>query len=101
MKRKGVKPNALEKLHMARLAEMACLACKQRPVHVHHLLRSPHARRRRDHMATVPLCPTCHTGQGSVHHHGDERLFFELWGRDDVYTWALEQANESVRLSHA
>jgi len=101
MKRKSRTPTKFEKFHMDRIGDMGCLICEM-PTNIHHLLRCPWARIKRQHDAVVPLCWDHHQGQGGVHDHGDERLFFELWGwlsdKRNVYAWALEERNESARL---
>lgn len=52
--------SALEKRHIARVAELPCLVCG-RSATVHHVTASIHGGRlTRSHMRVVPLCPTHH-----------------------------------------
>lgn len=72
-------PNAAEKRHMDRLAQWACIACGERPVHLHHVMKAEGKQMRRDHRYVVPLCPDCHQGPLGVHGLGSEARFEEYW----------------------
>jgi len=72
MKRKDKKPNALERMHMARVRQMVCVVCGKWPVIVHHWLKCPYRRTRRDHLCIGPLCPECHL---ALHLDGNEIRF--------------------------
>ena len=60
---------AKEKRHMARVAELPCGTCAERPVEVHHITAGG---RRISHYITIPLCPECHKGKLGVH--GDKTM---------------------------
>lgn len=75
MKRKRVSKTALEAKHLARLAAMPCIVSGKRPVEVHHLMKAPNKRTRRDHRWAVPLHHTMHRGPEGVHGLGSEELF--------------------------
>lgn len=109
MKRKGVKANALEKLHMGRVAEMVCAVCGKFPVIVHHWLKCPYRRTRRDHLCVGPLCPECHV---ALHLDGNEIRFLTdlrllpdpskpAEGQPDIYYKMHEVRNESVSMFNA
>ena len=115
MKRKSEAMTKFEKFHADRIAKIGCLICGM-PACIHHLLHCLWARIKRDHDAIVPLCWEHHQGNQGVHTNGNERKFFldwqyflkhsaekwALWAKcEDVYQWAQEQHNESVRLYHA
>ncbi len=54
---------AAEKRHMARVAELSCAACGKWGVHVHHI----RAERIKHNFLVIPLCPSCHLGDFSIH----------------------------------
>ena len=56
-KRKAVP--AVERRHMARVAEMGCLVCGG-PSTIHHVTSDGHKRLTRSHRRVVPLCPRHH-----------------------------------------
>lgn len=63
MKRKvGAEPTAKQKAHMARVAQLPCLVCGARPVHVHHVTASSHVMGRlpKNDELVAPLCPRHH-----------------------------------------
>ncbi len=100
-KRRKPGKTAGERFHMNRIAEMGCVIC-QSPAEIHHLLHCKWGRSKRDHRAIVPLCYAHHRDMSkeavSVHKTGNELKFFEEMFLPDIYIWALEQWNESVRL---
>lgn len=75
MKRKATDMNALEEAHIARIKAMPCLITGKTPVDVHHLMKAPGKRCRRDHRWVVPLHHTMHCGPQGVHGLGTEELF--------------------------
>ena len=91
-----MRPNVLEKLHYARLAEAGCLLCG-RPAEIHHsLLFLP---RRNDRV--FGLCPDHHRNtRDSVHAEGSERRFFARHGID-AETWPAEAWNETLKIRSA
>lgn len=97
IKRPRVSKTALEREHMDRIGKMACLGCSRRPVEVHHLMKCPDKRCRRDHRFVVPLCETCHRGKTGVHGLGSEQLWGERRGID-LPSWAIQQWEISMEL---
>jgi len=82
-KSKPAKPKA-DRDHMARVAAMACIACKRAgPSTVHHVTSDGLKRISRSDQRVVPLCPPCHQIQwgprDSVEALG-HRAFGEKWG---------------------
>lgn len=77
MKRKRLSKTALEEKHLARVAALPCCVTGKRPVVVHHLMRAPGKRTRRDHRWVVPLTDELHrnTAAESVHGLGTEAKF--------------------------
>ena len=75
-------PTAIERKHMDRVAALGCCVTG-RPAVIHHLMKCPGKRRRRDHRFVVPLAPELHNmGPNSVHMLGSEAKFFEVHGID-------------------
>ena len=78
---------ALEKRHMARVAELPCLVCNAQPVTIHHVtgFADRIGRFSRSHRLVVPLCPEHHMIQwgprGSVEAIG-HRGFYREYGID-------------------
>lgn len=79
--------SAADRRHMARVAEMSCLACDARPVEVHHVVgyadRAGRASKRHDRI--VPLCPRHHSVQHGPHesvHALGHQGFFIMHGID-------------------
>lgn len=71
-----------ERQHMAKVAEMPCVACGRYSVHVHHVHSDGLKRIGKDNMRVVPLCPECHQhGPEAVHKIGHAK-FNALWGID-------------------
>ena len=56
-----------DKIHMGRVAELACACCGDSPVQVHHIREGQGMAQRASNYLTVPLCPDCHTGPYGVH----------------------------------
>lgn len=66
------KPDAFERRHMGRVAEIGCVLCRhlgygQTPAHVHHIREGAGMGQRSPHYLTVPLCPEHHQGAGGIH----------------------------------
>lgn len=81
MKRKATDYTALEEAHVARLKKMRCVVTGKQPVDVHHLMKAPDKRCRRDHRWTVPLHGSMHNrGDNSVHGLGTESMFEVMHG---------------------
>ena len=95
----GAKPDAAERAHMDRVAQMPCLVCGVRPVTLHHV--SAYADRMgriaRSHKLVAPLCNRHHLIQhgprDSVEALG-HRGFFDLLGVD-LYAEAQRLWSES------
>lgn len=76
------KPNARELRHHIRLCNLPCLACGGAGGVFHHLLSFATGKRwRRDHEFGLPLCDCCHR---SLHAHGDEQEWCDVYGFDAV-----------------
>lgn len=61
------RPEAAERRHMDRLAQMGCLVCGAN-AEIHHVHSDGFQRLTRTHKRAVPLCPPHHrTGQEAVH----------------------------------
>lgn len=84
-----------EAQHVVHVAGLGCLICGQ-PANVHHVMRAPGKRRRRDDRFVVPLCREHHQGDSGVHGLGSEAAFLALWGVDlaawAVSAWTLRDA---------
>lgn len=61
------KPDAFERRHMGKVAELPCSCCGASGVQVHHLREGQGMGERASHWLTVPLCPECHTGTNGIH----------------------------------
>lgn len=77
MKRTATSKSALEDKHLARVAGLPCCVTGRRPVVVHHLMKAPGKRCRRDHKWVVPLINDLHRNESkeSVHGLGTEAKF--------------------------
>ena len=53
--------------HMARVAQLPCVICGARPVHVHHCISGRYSQRRSSDRETIPLCPDHHQGRNGIH----------------------------------
>jgi hypothetical protein len=104
IKRKATDKNAKEAAHLERVAGLPCCVSGKRPVHVHHLLKAPGKRCRRDHAWVIPLAPDLHNAGGSsVHALGSEEKFERVWELAPGYLietarrlWEESVANQSV-----
>ena len=77
------------KRHMARVAELPCLACGVSGVQVHHIREGQGGSQRASDFLTVPLCQECHTGGFSIH--GSPRAFTNINGSElDMLARTLE-----------
>ena len=54
-----------ERDYHAWIATLPCAACGDMPVHVHHIRHF--AKRDSNNFLVIPLCPSCHQGNGGVH----------------------------------
>ena len=71
----GLKPEPMTaariregKRHMARVAQLPCVICGRRPVHVHHCIHGRYGQRRVSDFETIPLCPEHHQiGPYAIH----------------------------------
>jgi hypothetical protein len=80
IKRKATDKSAEEAAHLERVAGLPCCVTGRRPVVVHHLMKAPGKRCRRDHRWVVPLSGMLHNLSGySVHALGSEEKFERLW----------------------
>ncbi|RWR28805.1 DUF968 domain-containing protein [Sinirhodobacter populi] len=81
---KQPKPGAAEgKRHMARVAELPCVCCGVRPVHVHHVICGRFSQRRAPDTQVIPLCPFHHTGPDGIHTR--RAWWVETFGEDTDY----------------
>jgi hypothetical protein len=79
-KRKRVSKTAAEDRHLARVGALPCCVTGKRPVEVHHLMKAPDKRTRRDHRWVVPLHYLEHRGPDGIHGLGSEAKFENLRG---------------------
>jgi hypothetical protein len=78
--------------HLAFIRGLPCSipGCRRGMIEAHHLTCAPVAKARGLKVGddwTVPLCagPSGHhTGVGSVHRHGNERVWWQSWGIDPI-----------------
>lgn len=66
------KPDAFEKQHMGRVAELGCVLCQHlgygpTPAQTHHIIEQRGLGQRSPHYLTIPLCPEHHTGGNGIH----------------------------------
>ena len=87
----GLKPDPMTpariregKRHMARVAQMPCVICHRRPVHVHHVIHGRFSQRRASDFETIPLCPEHHL-HGPLAIHSDKAAWRDRWGADHEY----------------
>ena len=80
------KPTAAERRHMARVAELPCVACGDIGVHVHHI--GTYMGGGRDNMRVIPLCPFCHTGAFSIHN--TKKAFEKIYGTQEQLLEKIE-----------
>jgi hypothetical protein len=101
MKRTATDMNALEEEHVARIRKMPCLVTGKAPVDVHHLMKAPGKRCRRDHRWVIPLHRSKHNGgPTSLHGLGTEAKFEKEHGLAPGYlvAWAKREWEESERV---
>lgn len=76
------KPTADDRRHMAKVAELPCVACGRYGVHIHHVTSNGYQRLTKRHDRVVPLCPECHQhGPQAVHKIG-HAVFNQMHGVD-------------------
>jgi hypothetical protein len=76
MKRKRVSKTELERQHLGRIASMRCIVSNEYVICVHHLMKAPGKRTRRDHRWVIPIAPRLHNmGDDSIHGLGSEEAF--------------------------
>jgi hypothetical protein len=76
------KPTAADRRHMAKVAEMPCVACGRWPVSVHHVTSDGFKRLTKRHDRVVPLCPDCHQNGPHAVHKISHAVFNQLHGFD-------------------
>lgn len=77
-------PNAAERAHLARLAELPCVVCKTAgPVEIHEIKQGAW-------FTSLPLCPDCHRGDANGLH--GRRGMWKLYKMDE-----LDALNETLR----
>jgi len=69
--------------HMARVAQLPCVACGKTPVQVHHCIHDRFSQRKASDMETIPLCHRCHTGADGIHTRRE--WWVETYGQDTDY----------------
>jgi hypothetical protein len=98
---RGKKPKAaqgLEKLHLARIGAMPCVVTGKPGIVLHHVMKCPGKKTRRDHRFVVPLIPELHNmGDRSVHMLGSEDAFKREHGID-LASWAVREWERTVAL---
>lgn len=82
------KPDAFEKRHMGRVAELGCVLCRHlghghSPAEVHHIREGAGMGQRSPHYLTIPLCPEHHRGNSGVHGLG-VRGFYTRYKLDEL-----------------
>ena len=82
------KPDAYEKQHMGRVAELGCVLCQHlgygpTPANVHHIREGAGMGQRSPHYLTIPLCPEHHRGNSGVHGLG-VRGFYTRYKLDEL-----------------
>lgn len=75
-----------ERAHMGRVAALGCVVCRNAgfgstPSVVHHIREGQGGAQRASHWLTIPLCPSHHDGDDSVH---KDRRGFELRYGDEL-----------------
>lgn len=85
-------PDAAEQRHLDRVANGPCIVCgKTDDIVLHHVMKAPNKKRRRDHRFVARLCAGHHNMSNvSVHALGSEAKFLAHTGVD-VVAWAIEQ----------
>ena len=79
---KPVRGTAEGKRHMARVAQLPCVACgRPGPSEVHHVICGRFGQHRASDFDTISLCPSCHRiGPGAIHQ--NKRAWVEAHGPD-------------------
>lgn len=72
------------KLHMAKVAQLACVICGRWPVHVHHCKSGRFSQRKASDFEVIPLCPNCHMS-GPASFHAAQATWEETNGPDTNY----------------
>lgn len=83
---------AAEKLHMARVAAIPCLVCRQ-PSTIHHVTSDGAQRLTRSHRRVVPLCPRHH-----LYQHGPRESVEALGHAGFMATYGIDLLAEADRL---
>jgi hypothetical protein len=52
---------------LAAVAQLPCVICGARPVHVHHCISGRYSQRKAPDAMTISLCPACHLGPDGIH----------------------------------
>jgi hypothetical protein len=74
--KRGLAANAAEAKHLERMGEEPCIVTGRPDTVLHHVMKVPGKRCRRDHRYVAPLIPELHNmGPLSVHELGSEELF--------------------------
>lgn len=53
--------------YLARVAQLPCVICGARPVHVHHCISERFSQRKASDCETIPLCHDHHQGRNGIH----------------------------------
>lgn len=53
--------------YLARVAQLPCVICGARPVHVHHCISERFSQRNASDCETIPLCHDHHQGRNGIH----------------------------------
>lgn len=69
--------------HMARVAQLPCVCCGARPVHVHHCKSGRYGQRKSSDRETIPLCWNHHLGPEGFH--TSQREWEATYGPDTDY----------------
>lgn len=79
---------AAEKRYMGRVAALSCITCGKDGVHVHHI----RTERIKNNFLTIPLCPSCHLGEFSIHM--SKQQFESVYGCElTLLAMTIEQLN--------
>ena len=72
------------KLHMAKVAQLACVICGRWPVEAHHVFHGRYGSRRASDFEVIPLCVQHHR-EGPDAVHNDKAGWAERYGNDYDY----------------
>ena len=79
---KAVRGTAEGRRHMARVAQLPCVAChRPGPSEVHHCICGRFGQRKASDTDTIPLCPECHR-LGPIAIHQNKRAWVDAHGPD-------------------